>query len=129
MNQDHPEDPILRRVAPMVLRGGLIVAMTLIVGGLLRWAMLSREFLAEWAHITSGGHPPPFVWRDELTSIVRFRPRGLVLLGLACLTATPLARVLLCAWTFARARDRKFVVLTGVVVVLLAVAILLGRIG
>jgi uncharacterized membrane protein len=129
VNESHPEDPMLRRVTPMVLRGGLIIAMTLIAAGLLRWGTLSREFLAEWSAITSGGHPPPFAWRDELVSVFRFRPRGLVLLGLACLTATPLARVLLCAATFARARDRIFVVLTGIVVVLLAVAILLGRIG
>jgi len=129
MSAPHPEDRVLRRITPIVLRGGLIIAMTLIVLGLLRWATLSREFLAEWSAITSGGHPSPFVWREELASVLRLRPRGIVLLGLACLTATPLARVLLCAATFARARDRLFVVLTFVVVALLAVAILLGRIG
>lgn len=126
---DHPEDHLLRRITPVVLRGGLVIAMTLVSLGLLRWATLSREFLDEWRSITSGTHPPAFVWRDELASVLRLRPRGMVLVGLGCLTATPLARVLLCAATFARARDRVFVALTGVVVVLLAVAILLGRIG
>jgi len=129
MNEGHPEDPVLRRLTPLVLRGGLIIAMSLIVAGLLRWATLSREFLHEWSIITSGGHPPPFAWRDELASVFRLRPRGMVLLGLACLTATPLARVLLCAATFARARDRVFLALTSVVIALLVVAILLGRIG
>lgn len=129
MKDEHPEDQLLRRITPIVLRGGLIVAMTLVALGLLRWATLSREFLEEWRSITSGVHPPAFVWREEVASVLKLRPRGLVLVGLACLTATPLARVLLCAATFARARDRVFVALTGVVVVLLAVAILLGRIG
>jgi uncharacterized membrane protein len=129
MSSERPEDQVLRHITPIVLRGGLIVAMTLVAAGLLRWTALSGEFVAEWTAITSGTHPPAFVWRDELASVLRLRPRGMVLLGLACLTATPLARVLLCAATFARARDRVFVTLTGIVVLLLAVAILLGRIG
>lgn len=125
----HPEDVILRRITPIVLRGGLAIAMTCIGIGLLRWVVEPGEFTVRFRAITSGAHPPPFVWRDELASVFRFRSRGLVLLGLVFLTSTPLARVLLCAATFARAGDRKFVLLTATVVALLGLAIVLGRIG
>lgn len=126
---DHPEDAVLRSITPIVLRGGLTIAMTFIGLGLLRWIFEPGEFIAQLTAITHGAHPPPFVWRDELASVLRLRPRGLVLLGLVFLTATPLARVLLCAATFARARDRLLLLLTGTVVLLLCLAILLGRIG
>lgn len=126
---DHPEDVILRRVTPLVLRGGLMIAMMCIGLGLLRWVVQPDEFVTQFRAITAGGHPRPFVWREELVSVFRFRSRGLVLLGLLFLTATPLARVLLCAATFVRQRDRLFVLLTGCVIVLLGLAIVLGRIG
>lgn len=128
-NESHPEDPVLRRITPLVLRGGLILAMSCIGFGLFLWVLQPSEFASQWRAITTGGHPEPFSWRQELWSVTRLRPRGFVLLGLAFLTATPLSRVLLCAATFARARDRLFVLLTGTVIALLVVAILLGRIG
>jgi uncharacterized membrane protein len=129
MNELHPEDALLRRITPIILRGGLIIAMSCIGLGLLRWVIQPDEFVTQFRAITAGGHPRPFVWREELLSVFRLRSRGLVLLGLVFLTATPLARVLLCAATFIRQRDRKFVILTGTVVALLGVAIVLGRIG
>ena len=129
VSEAHPEDRVLRTVTPLVLRGGLIIAMTCIGLGLFRWILEPTEFLSQFHAITSGAHPRPFVWREELSSVARLRPRGLVLLGLVFLTATPLARVLLCAATFARARDRVFVLLTATVILLLGLAIVLGRIG
>lgn len=129
MNDDHPEDSFLRRITPLILRGGLIVAMTCIGIGMLRWVLSPDEFVAQFRAITAGGHPRPFTWREELLSVFRLRSRGLVLLGLLFLTSTPLARVLLCAATFIRQRDRVFVILTSTVVLLLGLAIVLGRIG
>lgn len=130
MSEPHPEDPTLRRITPLVLRGGLILAMIFVGLGILRYAMDPIETAAHWRDLTAGlRHPPPFAWRVELAAASRLEPRGLTLVGLAFLTATPLARVLLCAVTFARARDRAFVALTMIVIALLGVAILLGRIG
>lgn len=126
----HPEDPTLRRITPVILRGGLIVAMIFVGAGVVRYVTRPTELATQWRLLVTGArHPPAFAWRTELDAALRLEPRGLVLLGLAVLTATPLARVVLCAITFARARDRTFVLLTGTVIVLLSVAIVLGRIG
>lgn len=130
MTPVHPEDATLRRITPIVLRGGLVLAMTFVGLGILRYAMHPTDTAAQWRAITGGlRHPPPFAWRTELAAAARLEPRGLTLLGLGFLTSTPLVRVLLCAVTFARARDRAFVALTATVIALLGVAIVLGRIG
>ena len=124
-----PEEE-LRRITPIVLRGGLVVSMTFIGLGMLRYAMRPGEYAARWYDLSHGGPlPGPFDWRHDLGQVLHLEPRPLVYLGLAVLTATPLLRVVLCAVAFARAKNTTFVALTGVVLVLLGVAMLLGRIG
>lgn len=125
-----PEELELRRITPIVLRGGLLLAMICVGLGLLRYVMHPAEFGEQWRLLVSGARtPPPFVWDAELRAAAHLEPRGLVLVGLAFLTATPLVRVGLCLVAFVRARNRTFVVLTTVVMVLLITAILLGKIG
>ncbi len=124
------EELELRRITPVVLRGGLLLAMIFVGLGLLRYVTNPSQFSEQWRLLVTGARtPPPFVWDAELASAARLEPRALVLVGLAFLTATPLVRVGLCWVAFVRARNRTFVVLTTTVMVLLITAILLGRIG
>jgi uncharacterized membrane protein len=128
--QTSGEELQLRRVTPIVLRGGLILAMTFVGLGLFRYAMHPSVYAAQFHDLVVGTRKPaPFFWTNELRAALRLEPRGLVLTGLAFLTATPLARVVLSLISFLRAGNRTFVVLTAIVITLLGVAMLLGRIG
>ena len=53
--------------------------------------------------------------------------RGLIQLGLLALIATPIARVLFSVYAFARQRDRLYVWITFVVLVLLLYSLIWGR--
>ena len=124
------EEAQLRRLTPIVLRAGLIVSMTLIGLGLVRYAMRPALYTERFRELVSGARSPaPFFWRVELSAALRLEPRGLILVGLAALTATPLLRVGLSAFAFYRTGNRLFVALTLVVLGLLGLAIVLGRIG
>jgi uncharacterized membrane protein len=126
----HGEEAQLRRLTPLILRGGLVVAMMFVGLGLVRYAMNPSLYAEHFHDLTTGARQPaPFFWKIELRSALHLEPRGLVLTGLAVLTATPLARVILSAIAFARTKNRLFVGLTMVVMALLGVAMILGRIG
>lgn len=128
--QPSEQEAQLRRITPIVLRGGLIAAMTFIGLGLLRYALDAHTYSANFHDLVTGARkPPPFSWRAEVLAALHLQPRGLVVVGLGFLTATPLARVLLSAIEFARAKNRLFVLLTSIVILLLVVAVFLGRIG
>ncbi len=120
----------LRRLTPLVLRGGLVLSMSLLGLGMLRYAMKPGEYAARWAALSHGGLPQdPFDWRHDLALALQLEPRSLIYLGLAVLTATPLLRVALCFVVFARARNTTYMILTAIVLSLLGVAMLLGRIA
>jgi uncharacterized membrane protein len=126
----HAEEAQLRQLTPMILRGGRLLAMLFVGLGLFRYAMSPRLYAEHFHDLTTGVRSPaPFFWKIEIAAALRLEPRGLVLIGLAVLTATPLARVVLCAVAFSRTKNRMFVGLTMVVMALLGVAMILGRIG
>jgi len=57
---------------------------------------------------------------------LRFDGRDVVQLGVVLLLATPITRVALSALAFARQRDRRYVVVTSLVLVLLLTSLLSG---
>jgi uncharacterized membrane protein len=57
---------------------------------------------------------------------LRFDGREVVQLGVVLLLATPITRVALSALAFARQRDRRYVVVTSLVLVLLLTSLLSG---
>ena len=52
---------------------------------------------------------------DIMRAALAFDSRGIMQLGLLILIATPVARVILSIWDFARERDRSYVVIAAVV--------------
>ena len=111
---DHQVEPIVGRLLQL---GVLIATIVVLIGG----AMLIA------AH---GGDVPSFrVFRGESSTLrsvsaairgaVALDPRGMVQLGLVLLIATPVARVALTLGAFLLQRDRLYVLLTTVVLVLL----------
>jgi len=101
-----------------------------IVGHLLRVGVLTAAgfvlFGAAVYLVRHGGSSPDYgVFRGEpeelrslsgiIGSVLSFRGRGLIQLGLVLLIATPVARVAFCVLAFARERDWLYVVVTLIV--------------
>lgn len=111
---DHEVEQIVGRLLQL---GVLIATVVVLAGG----AMLIA---------THGGDVPSFrVFRGESSTLrsvsaavrgaVSLDPRGMVQLGLVLLIATPVARVALTLGAFVLQRDRLYVMLTTIVLVLL----------
>jgi uncharacterized membrane protein len=73
------------------------------------------------------GEPAEFRTIRGIFSAVRaVRGRGIIQLGLLLLIATPIARVILSIFGFAKERDRLYVTLTAVVFVILLYSLLVS---
>jgi uncharacterized membrane protein len=94
-----------------LLRAGVILAAAVVfLGGVL---YLVRRGAETQELGTFHGEPESLsTLRGILRSALAFRSRGLIQLGLLLLIATPVARVALSAYGFARLRDWFYVVVT-----------------
>lgn len=115
-----------------LLRAGVAASLALIVVGTLLSFVHHPGYTAsaeELRRLTQPGaafpHRLPEVWR----SILELRGQGVIALGLLLLIATPVLRVALSIWAFHHQGDRRFVVITSVVLALLLASFLLGKAG
>ena len=113
--------PHMRRWVTYVLRGGVILASSLLVIGLVLWAIDGTP-----SEVASGGVTGTTTLAAGIASGSAF---AFLLLGLLVLVLTPLARVIVSLALFSRARDRAFVALTAFVMVVLLLSVLLGVVG
>ena len=73
------------------------------------------------------GEPPEFrTIRGILSSVQAGHGRGIIQLGLLLLVATPIARVVLSIFGFAKERDHLYVALTSIVFVILLYSLLVS---
>jgi uncharacterized membrane protein len=123
-----PRDAADRRLAARIARllrvGVLLSAVVTLAGGAL--LLLDRG----GAPANLAAFPRPTAPPSDLLAILRgalaLEPRALTQLGVVLLIATPVARVALTFVDFARRRDRAYVVLTGLVLLLLVGGVVLG---
>jgi uncharacterized membrane protein len=105
-----------------VLRAGVITAAVLVAAGGLHLLLLRGDTPVHFG--TFVGAVP---WLRDPAQIVRgavaLRPAGLIQLGLLVLVLTPVARVVFSAIAFGVQRDRLYVVLTGIVLVVLTLSL------
>ena len=109
-----------------------------LLGNVLRWGVIAAAATVSvgaafflWRH--GSEHPAYQVFRGEpgdletvpgIVGMARAgHGRGLIQLGLLLLIATPVTRVALSIWGFALRRDRRFVVITLVVLAVLLYSI------
>ncbi len=113
--QKHVMVPIERMVS-RVLTIGIAVSVTLMAIGLIL-GFFDRQ-----------GTPTHVVPLADLPSLLRsFDPAAYLSLGLIVLIATPFVRVLGSIVAFARQRDRRYVLITAVVLVVMCLSVVLGR--
>jgi uncharacterized membrane protein len=111
----HRMDPIERMVA-RVLGIGIGISLALMLAGV---ALSIARGQALPSHVVRLG--------DLASQLVALDPAAYLSLGLVTLIATPFVRVAGSLVAFARERDRRYVLITAVVLAVMCVSVLLGR--
>ena len=126
MNRNNWDDERLQIVIAYLLRTGVLIAAGIVAtGGLLYLArhggehLNRRAFYAEPSDLRSVG--------GVLRGVGAFHGRDIIQFGLLVLIATPIARVALALYEFARRRDLTYVVITLIVLSLLLYSLTVGQ--
>lgn len=107
-----------------VLTAGMLVSSALYVAGIIlalvhpRVIPLTREFIMRNYRLVT-------VWHG----LVHFRPGALMFLATVILILTPVSRVVISVYAFHSEGDRKYVMVTGIVLGVIILTVILGRLG
>jgi uncharacterized membrane protein len=107
-----------------VLLGGMLVSTALFLVGLVRGMMLHTFFplTPEW--IKEHYH-----WEALKTGLAALDPTTLMMVATVLLILTPVARVVVSIYAFAKDGDRKYVLVTSIVLAVMALTFVLSRYG
>jgi uncharacterized membrane protein len=109
----------------LVLRGGVLLAAAVTVAGALPLLLVhGREYPSY--HTFHGLDAPYRSLGAILQGTVHREPLAIIALGIVFLIATPISRVLLTLGGFLVERDRRYVALTSVVLLILLFGLLTG---
>jgi uncharacterized membrane protein len=112
-----------------LLRTGVIVSMVVVIAGLAITFIHHPQYVrskSALGQLTDAGAVYPHRLRDVFAQIGAGRGQAIVMLGLLMLIATPVARVAFSIFAFAVERDRLYVTITTIVLVLLLVSFVIG---
>jgi uncharacterized membrane protein len=129
-----PHDPASRRIELLIsnlLRTGVVASLCLIVLGTVLMYVHHPEYLRRspgvQRYATAAGTFPRSL-RDVWQGLVTFRGQAVITLGLLLLIATPVMRVAVSILGFLYERDRAYVVITTIVLLLLILSFALGTV-
>jgi uncharacterized protein len=100
-----------------VLQGGVLLSAAVIVVGLIMMALQPDKFAPQRLLLF------PQTFSQVWTGLLALRPQAVITLGLLLLIATPVVRVAVSIVAFAVEHDRRFVVITAVVLLILLFSI------
>jgi len=112
-----------------LLQAGVVISMAVVVLGLALTFIHHPQYVRSrtaLGRLTDAGVLYPHRLRDVATQIRHGRGQAIVMLGLLLLIATPVARVAFSIAAFALERDRLYVVITAVVLILLVISFVIG---
>jgi uncharacterized membrane protein len=107
-----------------VLLGGMIISTALFIAAIVR-ALLRPEFVP----LTPDWIKQHYHWALIVEGIRSFDPTVIMLIATALLILTPIARVVVSVYAFAVDRDRKFVIVTLIVLLVIILTVVLGLFG
>ena len=119
--QKMPDDTRVEQTMGNLLRAGVILAAAVtLAGGIVFLAKHWEESPPNYHDFPRADRPPEL---NSVSGVVSTafdgRGQGLIQLGALLLIATPIARVAFSVYVFARQRDRLYIVVTLIVLVLL----------
>jgi uncharacterized membrane protein len=104
-----------------ILRIGVIVAAVVILFGLI------LTFATGTTGYPAGVHPHRIM--SILRGTVQLKPYAVLMTGIFLLILTPVLRVVVSIYAFIKEKDRLYAIITSVVLVILAFAMVLGYFG
>jgi uncharacterized membrane protein len=119
-------------VISTVLRAGVITSMAVILLGTLVSFIHHREYLsspAELARLTRPGAAVPQTLGGVWSGVLGLRGQSIVAAGLLLLILTPVFRVAASVIVFLTQKDRTYVLITLVVLLLLLLSFVLGSVS
>ncbi len=121
-------DERVESVVGSLLRAGVLLAAAVVaLGGVMYLAGNAKE-LADYRSFQ--GEPGDLRSPGEIVvNAWRMNSRGVIQFGLLLLIATPVARVIFCVFAFACQRDRTYIVITLIVLVVLLYSLFLGHLA
>ncbi len=127
------EDPRVRRVELLIsnlLRIGVVASFSMILLGITLTFIHHPEFLSSpetLGGLTGMDGTFPHTLHAVIAGVMEFRGTAIATLGLLLLVATPVVRVAISVFAFIYQRDRTFVAITLVVLMLLLLSFILGK--
>jgi len=113
-----------------LLRIGVVTSMLVIVVGTMISFIRHPEYLSQppaLQRLTTPGAAFPHTLRDVLHGLREGRGQSVVIVGLMLLIATPVIRVAVSILGFIYEGDRRYVVITTIVLALLVLSFVLGK--
>jgi uncharacterized membrane protein len=113
-----------------LLRVGVVLSLVIVLFGTVVSFVHNPEYLSKPSleRVAGTNAQFPHTLADVLDGLRRFRGKAIVMLGLLVLIATPVLRVAVSIVGFAYERDRRYVVITSIVLALLIVSFFIGGI-
>ena len=108
-------------IATLLRAGVCLAALVVLAGGVLY--LLKYGAVPIGFHLFHGEPESLIHFKEILFGALHLHGRAIIQLGLLLLIATPIARVLFSAVTFARQRDYTYVLITLIVLALLALSL------
>jgi len=128
------KDPKARKVEILIsdlLRIGVMTSLAVVIIGTAVSFVHHPEYLNRppaLQRLTKPGAAFPHTVGQVLRGLREFRGQAIVMVGLLLLIATPVVRVGVSIFAFAYERDRRYVVITTVVFLLLLLSFVLGKV-
>jgi uncharacterized membrane protein len=113
------------RIIGWILRGGVVLSATIIMIGFLLLVAHAGGNTGLEVSLGTFPHTLGQVW----SGLLILRPQAIIASGLLLLIAIPVITVTTSVVAFAIERDRRFVVIASVVLAILAISLLIGKVG
>jgi uncharacterized membrane protein len=113
-----------------LLRVGVVVSLAIVLIGTIATFAHHREYFSSPAarnEIFNSDAAYPHSIRQVVLGVRDLQGRAIVMLGLLLLIATPVMRVAVSIFGFVYEHDRKYVVITSIVLLLLLLSFVLGK--
>lgn len=111
-------DKRLETLVGVMLRTGVLLAAAVVLTGGALYLVQNHGARPNYTHFQP--EPAQFATlKGAATGFLTLEPRSIIMLGLLILIATPVARVVMCVVGFLMERDRLYVVVSSIVLVIL----------
>ena len=104
-----------------ILQGGVVISSAVIGVGIVLWMLGIHRQSGQQLLVF------PHTLGEVGSGLLSLHPQAIITLGLLLLLATPVVRVFASIFAFALEHDRRYVVITSVVLTILLVSFLLGK--